>query len=227
MLRYIFILLLTSFCSILDLKTTKDHLDSIFEPNIHLISPSTKLTLLTDSIKLELAFQDPLGVSTIEIKTPTDTISIEPVGAPKEFLTSQVFPIKNSGSYNTSHGKYNIDISYKNTDGITISKKYTLTIKLLSVSYLFEYTPTKPAAGSSWAGNEQMSITINNTGAPIDRIEIEGLLGSKTYNAPLLSNPFLITYNSLTTTVPTGLVHVWVRIISKNGGIATESFALP
>ena len=238
MFRYFIVLFfLTSACSIYDFSDSKDRIDDILngeDPNvvnITLISPSIESTLYTDSIQLEVLIHDPLGISTVELKTPAKTTSIVPIGNPKKFTISQNILIKNRGTYNTSHGKYDITISYKNSEDVTISKEFTFTIKRLTTDYHFSPgITTKPPVGDLWDSTYFTRILDYGTGAPLQRIEVKGSLGTRTYNAPFDNSSGVPTveifYSDISPNVPAGTMSLNFSIISDTGGVSTENIIL-
>ncbi len=232
MFKYTFILLfLASSCSLYNFSDSKDLIDDIFDKenesqdNIFLISPSTEETLHLDNLKLDLFLQDPLGISDITISLPTGTpIVIALKDSPKKYNIYTNIQLKNGGTYNTSHGKYDIKISYDNSDSVTFEKDFTLTIKRLTTDYHFSPSLTvKPTTGS-W-GDSFISITDYNTGAPLQKVKITGTLGNHTYDGPFTGSVD-IRYDTLSPTVPVETVSLNLSIISDTGGVSTESIVL-
>ena len=238
MFKYTFILLfLSSSCSMYDFSNSKDLIDDIFDKenesqdNIFLISPSTEETLYLDNLKLDIFLQDPLGISDITVSLPTGTpTDITPEGSPKKCNIYTNIQLKNSGTYNTSHGKYDIKISYDNSDSITIETNFTLTIKRLTTDYHFSPSiATKPPVGDPWRDTiDLIRIIEYDTGAPLQRVEIKGSLGTFITNAPFASasTGVEILYSDIFPTVPAGQVNLHFSIISDTGGISTETHIL-
>ena len=232
MFKYTFILLfLASSCSLYNFSDSKDLIDDIFDKenesqdNIFLISPSTEETLHLDNLKLDLFLQDPLGISDITISLPTGTpIVIALKDSPKKYNIYTNIQLKNGGTYNTSHGKYDIKINYDNSDSVTFEKDFTLTIKRLTTDYHFLPSLTVKPTTSSW-GDSFISITDDGTGAPLQKVKITGTLGNHTYDGPF-TGPVEIRYDTLSPTVPAETVSLNLSIISDTGGVSTESIVL-
>ena len=237
MLRYIFIILfLTSSCSIYDLSGPK--IDDLLKnkESIIVLSPSTEDTLFADSITLEAIVQDSLGIKSITITPPTVSglpIIINPIGSPKNFGISQKFLVKNGIDYDSADGQYTIKIEFENSAGEIIEKEFTFIIKLISVDYTFslvgitgDLKPTPPTVG--W-GTSGFHIVTTSDGAPLQRIEVAGTLGSFVTNAPFLGAPPTVSIRMDEiggTTVPFGTVSMNIRIISDTGGTSMETVVL-
>ena len=234
MFKYTFILLfLASSCSLYNFSDSKDLIDDIFDKenesqdNIFLISPSTEETLHLDNLKLDLFLQDPLGISDITISLPTGTpIVIALKDSPKKYNIYTNIQLKNGGTYNTSHGKYDIKISYDNSDSVTFEKDFTLTIKRLTTDYHFSPSgTTKPPVGDPWRDTDLVRISDYGTGAPLQKVKITGSLGNHTYDGPFTGS-VEIRYDTLSPTVPAGTVGLNFSIISDTGGTSMETHIL-
>ena len=231
MFKYTFILLfLSSSCSLYNFSDSKDLIDDIFDKEnestdcIFLITPSIEDSLVTDNLRIEAVIQDALGISTVTLKTPLETIEIVPVGSPAKYGLFQNISLKNGGTYDTATGKYDITISYKNNDGVTVEKEFTLNVKILSVDYFFVPSlADKPTTGS-W-GDSFIRITDDGTGASLQSVKITGTLGNHTYDGPF-TGPVEIRYDTLSPTVPAETVSLNLSIISDTGGVSTESIVL-